>query len=207
MLQFSLRLMHRWIGLLLSRRRASTAKGTCARALRLRFPLQVEELEPRTAPSAAPTLTITGPADYSLHKVGDAVPITFTAGDSDSPGATIDFYYDTDKIVTNGLALIGTAGTAGSDAITIGGAMSGTVIVAGISPGTDTVSGNDNDVVISASIQGAVTALTLKGAATGSTVVAHGKLGAGFVMINGQEHELDWTDPFSNIVVKQDWNQ
>ena len=82
-----------------------------------------------------------------------------------------------------------------------------TIIVAGISPGTDTVSGNDNDVVISASIQGAVTALTLKGAATGSTVVAHGKLGAGFVMINGQEHALDWTDPFSNIVVKQDWNQ
>jgi hypothetical protein len=116
-------------------------------------------------------------------------------------GARIFAGYD------NGFGLVfGTAGKANIGAIKIQGGMTGSNISAGIAPGPDLVFGNDGDLVVSASLQGAITSLTVKGQVTGSTVVAHGKLGAGSVTINGQKQTLDWSDPITNIVIKQNWN-
>jgi hypothetical protein len=97
-------------------------------------------------------------------------------------------------------------------AITIGGTMSGTSIAAGIAPGLGLNFGDhDDSLVVSSSLQGAITSLTVKGALIGSAntagehygVVAHGTIGA--VRVGGVKLALPWHPAGQNIVIEPTW--
>jgi len=98
-------------------------------------------------------------------------------------------------------------------AVNVKGSMSSTSIAAGIACGADRMFGDSNDVVLAGTLEGAIKSLTVKGTLSGldgSTesfgVVAHGKIGSGFVTVGGVKHFVtlpDWVN--GTIRVTQNW--
>jgi hypothetical protein len=105
-------------------------------------------------------------------------------------------------------AFIGGAATGSIGVIWVGGNMSGSSVAANIAPGADGRFGTADDVVLSSSLQGAISALMVRGTLTGSAnpsehfgVVAHKTLG--FVSAGGKLVPLPAL--LGNLTVAANW--